>query len=558
LILLVFLGSKNVHFGLLGLLKFARMARLYRIFHLAALKSVWKSIETVQLRHSYLFWLLKYITFVAFVLHFVACGLLEIANHQKTENWVVANGFETSGPVDKYIAALFWATATISNIGHGNIYLVTRAECVYALVAMSLGVFVFIHLIGHVLLILSVHNGDAYSESQELRSLEASLKLMGLPKWVQQKIWEYHSRTRSFRQTQLHQKRNKVLETLSPNLQALVARYTRGTWLYTVPMFQNLDGMVIGHISTQLKPRSFSPMEVIVHEHQHIDNLVVLLEGRVMQTRPKQNIPATVHTAPFNFGVEIILQHRYRSCVQVRAVKYSNTYFLSRYDLKRVLDTFPASRSLIRSFAVQQAFAMTVLRIRDMILSGEIATVTEYTFDRKKMNAEEDQVVPVLEVHTTEVVKLQELLAAVSSHFGQRFTGLEQRLEAVNNQFNSLDEKVELLAELIEWGSSKKIENLGNGTISASKTFRTLKQEVNEVNERQSALEERLEQQNAVLQTQMAQIDRKTEVMLQLLSIQSSPAHLMNPITPNTGGEEDDECGSEEELAYHSSVVSFY
>jgi hyperpolarization activated cyclic nucleotide-gated potassium channel 2 len=59
-------------------------------------------------------------------------------------------GLENSTSEEKYIASLYWAFATMTTVGYGDIYPITILEKIFAMCAMIVACGVFAYVVGSI------------------------------------------------------------------------------------------------------------------------------------------------------------------------------------------------------------------------------------------------------------------------------------------------------------------------------------------------------------------------------------------------------------------------
>lgn len=164
----------------------SRLIRLFRLFHAARLRrvlngSVVGDAEALLSRGTVfpplLIWLAQTACEFVFVIHTCACAFVYVAHVNGFENsWVddalrdfsdVSVG-ETFSPVDVYVCALYWAAATVSTVGYGDVSATNRAERVTAVAVMTAGGVYFASLVGRVAALVERH-GDASRRREAYR-----------------------------------------------------------------------------------------------------------------------------------------------------------------------------------------------------------------------------------------------------------------------------------------------------------------------------------------------------------------------------------------------------
>jgi len=431
----LFLGNQDL--GNLGTLSIIRMFRMLKLFKLASMKQFFKKVEARYALNYNTLHMFKYFGMGIAIIHMIGCGLLIVGNNPpaNADDWIESNGFADAEPYFQYLLSLYWAAMTITTIGYGDILMSNKMEYLYAVLSMVAGTMFYGVTMAHMYNTISNMKKEKTIYTKNLTLLNDFMKSVKMPNSLQRKVRDFYARTHEFRATS---RQKRVFEMLSPNLQAVVARYVNGTWVVTVPFFRELDGIIIANIAMRLCPHSFSPQEIIIQKLQPIENMIILIKGTVSEG-------TDVFTVPYFYGSEIILHNTFRSQKRLSALKYSDTYFLSKKNLEEVQKIFPKAKEVIRPYVLRIAFVRTVKQIQKQMISGEIKTVTDYAPKSTKAGI-------------AEVVEWDE-----SSHQGtilaQRFDHLDRRVSNVETQLHnvqhSLGEIKKLVQESIEVRSRK-------------------------------------------------------------------------------------------------------
>ena len=172
-----------------------RLIRLIRLFHLARLRRVFGGAvigdAEALLSRGTLFpplaiWLAQTACEFVFVINACACAFVCAARVNGFENsWVrdVSRDDESSldgrarrlSAADVYLCALYWAAATVSTVGYGDVAATNRTERVAAVAIMTAGSTWFASLVGRVAALVERH-GDASRRREAYREKAVALR----------------------------------------------------------------------------------------------------------------------------------------------------------------------------------------------------------------------------------------------------------------------------------------------------------------------------------------------------------------------------------------------
>jgi len=189
----------------------SRLIRLFRLFHLARLArafggAVVGDAEALLARGTLFpplaIWLAQTACEFVFVINTCACAFVYVAHVNGFENSWVRDALErdelasadaadaaslalalaraetlnrAAGVADVYVCALYWAAATVSTVGYGDVAATNRAERVAAVAVMTAGSTWFASLVGRVAALVERH-GDASRRREAYREKMVALR----------------------------------------------------------------------------------------------------------------------------------------------------------------------------------------------------------------------------------------------------------------------------------------------------------------------------------------------------------------------------------------------
>ena len=222
----------------LRIVRLLRLAKLLRVFRAGRLVQRWQA--TNEVNYSVLA-LNKFGFGILFLAHWMACLFYMVAaSEDRVVNWATTyfNMYEknlqpdgTIKPVDNgslYVASVYWAVATLSTLGYGDIVPESNAERLYSVVCTFVGGAVYAYLLGSVCSIITNLDEASNVYFRQLDELNKFMAEKGLPHELRVKLRDYFRFRRNCRAMV---EWSNVMHLMSDSLRLEVAESVFGKWV---------------------------------------------------------------------------------------------------------------------------------------------------------------------------------------------------------------------------------------------------------------------------------------------------------------------------------------
>ena len=136
-------------------MKMARFLRFLRLLRVLKLKQILYRIEELIMNDAFVATLnlLKVVAVVIFIGHWIACIFYAIGASEYEANydsWLTNADLQDEDVDMLYISSLYWAFATMTTVGYGDIYPITINEKLFAMLSMLVACGVFAYVVGSI------------------------------------------------------------------------------------------------------------------------------------------------------------------------------------------------------------------------------------------------------------------------------------------------------------------------------------------------------------------------------------------------------------------------
>ncbi|KAH9553090.1 hypothetical protein CY35_09G101200 [Sphagnum magellanicum] len=251
-------------------------------------------------------------------------------------------------PVNKILLPLFWGVMTMSSFGNALTPTDHTLEVAFSILVVTCGLLLFTMLIGNIQVFL--HSMTAKKEESQLRirDLEWWMRRRQLPARLRQRVCKYERQkwaaTRGIDE-------EATVQDLPEGLRRDIKRHLCLDLVRQVPLFQQMDDLVLNNICERLKPGLFIKDETVLSEGDPVWRMLFIVRGHMESSyRLRHNNTNSIcMLGPGNFcGDELISwclstplkDNLPLSKVTLKTVDMTEVFGLDAQDLKYITEHF--------------------------------------------------------------------------------------------------------------------------------------------------------------------------------------------------------------------------
>ncbi|XP_032231588.2 uncharacterized protein LOC5507177 [Nematostella vectensis] len=327
----------------LSLLRLNRLLRLHRLVEYFGAREKDIRSSTTVIRS------MKYSAMATLLIHFLACGWFVLACDNEgaknpkclKESWmslqkVEGLALETIG--SKYMTALYWATATATSTGYGDVYATNDKEKWFSVLAMLLGISMFFGLmLGGMASIVNNMDKMRAHYIQHLAAIKAYMDDANITEDVQERVLTYYE----YMWSTSHGVSTADLFYDMPSVfQAELAIDINKHFFEKAHVFKEVSDACKRMIAMCIKPTFFMPSQMIVKKGETGQSICYIHKGKAEIYDDDDITQSIVLEEGYIFG-EVSLVYNMLRASNVRALSPCVVFILNRDDMNKVLKHYP-------------------------------------------------------------------------------------------------------------------------------------------------------------------------------------------------------------------------
>jgi hypothetical protein len=262
----------------------ARLSKMIRLFRLAKIFRVLRASRIVKRWEQHLsikFGVIRLVVFIVclvFIMHLLACGFFIAASigHDLENNWLQKHGLIDVDVGQQYLTAVYWAIATLTTIGYGDVSAGTQSEKVWVIISMCIGAGYYAYVVGTMCTLLHGLNIQNIRFQEQMDAMNEYLTFCDAPGALRLRIRQYCFYRRDM---QKRENEHKLLACMSLSLKAEMVLHNHGFRVSSVPHFCNANKRLQSAIAELLRPATFGPNDIIIDAGQPIRDMMLVVKG---------------------------------------------------------------------------------------------------------------------------------------------------------------------------------------------------------------------------------------------------------------------------------------
>ncbi|KAK8923560.1 Cyclic nucleotide-gated ion channel 2 [Platanthera zijinensis] len=205
----------------------------------------------------------------------------------------------------KILYPIFWGLMTLSTFGNNLEPTSQWLEVMFSIITVLSGLMLFTLLIGNIQVFLHVVMARKRKMQLRCRDMEWWMRRRQLPSRLRQRVRQYErQRWAAMR----GEDEMDIIQDLPEGLRRDIKRHLCLELVKKVPLFHNLDDIILDNICDKVKHMVFSKDEKVIREGDPVQRMIFIVHGHLQSTqRLSKGMVATCMLGPGNFlGDELL------------------------------------------------------------------------------------------------------------------------------------------------------------------------------------------------------------------------------------------------------------
>ncbi|XP_043723205.1 cyclic nucleotide-gated ion channel 2-like [Telopea speciosissima] len=207
--------------------------------------------------------------------------------------------------VVKILYPIFWGLMTLSTFGNDLGPTSHWLEVIFSIIMVLCGLMLFTLLIGNIQVFLHAVMAKKKKMQLRCRDLEWWMRRRQLPSRLRQRVRNFE---RYRWATMGGEEEMELIKDLPEGLRRDIKRYLCLDLIKKVPLFHNLDDLILDNICDRVRPLIFSKDEKIIREGDPVQRMVFVVSGQLQSSQTlSKGMVATCKLGPGSFlGDELL------------------------------------------------------------------------------------------------------------------------------------------------------------------------------------------------------------------------------------------------------------
>ncbi len=274
------------------------------------------------------------------LLHIITCGWLALGG---------GNGGTEGSQFDLYVRAMYWAFATLTTVGYGDITAQNNWQMLYSCFVGLAGVGFYGYMISNIASLLARQDAARERHMTQLENMVHYLDYHQIPKDLRKQVRDYYRYLWANKKT-LDQLED--IELLPIPLQSQLFYHINRKSLDRIPFLKSASEEIFKDLMASLETQIVIPGECIFKKGEEGEYLFLIHSGKIDIKTDDGQIIATLGKGDF-FGEQALLSSEMRNATAV-ARGYSDLFKLSKRSFHDVLVKYPDFRDYIESLNIER------------------------------------------------------------------------------------------------------------------------------------------------------------------------------------------------------------